>query len=76
MYSEIDIYPRPPTTKVLVATAITVDLLGLPFDIARAQYAQAVQLGLLKRSMLASRNFAQTLGAWERLALGPWARRV
>lgn len=68
----------PPTlTKgVLDATGLAMDVLGLPFDMARAQYARAVQLGLLQRSMLASRNFARALSAVERLALGPWARHV
>ncbi|MES2582884.1 MAG: hypothetical protein V4627_09230 [Pseudomonadota bacterium] len=69
--------PLPPLApNVLVATGIAMDVLGLPFDIARAQYARAVQLGLVERSMLASSNFARTLGALEQLALGPWARRV
>jgi hypothetical protein len=52
------------------------DVLGLPFDIARAQYARAVQIGLIERSMLASREFSRTVGAWEQLTLGPWARHV
>lgn len=74
--------PNEPTTSLPLATdlsiaaSIAVNVMGLPFDIARAQYARAVQLGLLERSMLASRDFARTLGALEQLALGPWARRV
>ncbi len=68
--------PTPITPDVWVATGIAMDVLGLPFDIARAQYARAVQLGLVERSMLASRDFARTLGAVEQLALGPWARHV
>lgn len=63
-------------SSVLDATGIAINLLGLPFDVARAQYACAVQLGLLERSMLASRNFTRALTAMERLALGPWARHV
>ena len=58
------------------ATGIAMNVLGLPFDVARAQYACAVQLGLVERSMLASRNFTRALSAMERLALGPWARHV
>lgn len=61
---------------VFAATGLAMNVLGLPFDIARAQYARAVQLGLLERSMLASRDFSRTLSAIERLALGPWARHV
>ena len=72
-----DVTPPPPLAKdVFDATGITMDVLGLPFDVARAQYARAVQLGWVERSMLASRNFACTLSAMERLALGPWARHV
>jgi len=52
------------------------DVMGLPFDIARAQYARAVQLGLIERSMLASRDFSRVLGSLERMTLGPWARHV
>jgi hypothetical protein len=52
------------------------DVLGLPFDVARAQYARAVQLGLIERSMLASRDFSRALGSLEKLTLGPWARHV
>jgi hypothetical protein len=58
------------------ATGLAMDILGLPFDMARAQYARAVQVGLIERSMLASRDFSRTLAAMEQLALGPWARHV
>ncbi len=74
---EVPPRPSPPlASDVCVATGIAMDVLGLPFDVARAQYAAAVQWGLVERSMLASRNFAHALGALEQLALGPWARRV
>ncbi len=58
------------------ATGLAMDILGLPFDVVRAQYARAVQVGLIERSMLASRDFSRTLAAMEQLALGPWARHV
>lgn len=58
------------------ATGIAMDIFGLPFDMARAQYARAVQVGLIERSMLASRDFSRTLSSMEQLTLGPWARRV
>lgn len=51
------------------------DLLALPFDMAREQYAKSVRAGLLERSLLASAKFEQTLGAWERWSLGVMARR-
>lgn len=61
---------------VFEATGVAMDVMGLPFDIARAQYARAVQLGLIERSMLASRDFSRVLGSLERMTLGPWARHV
>jgi len=61
---------------VLDVTGVAMDVLGLPFDVARAQYARAVQVGLIERSMLASRNFSRALSSLEQLALGPWARHV
>jgi hypothetical protein len=50
--------------------------LALPFDMARAQYANAVRGGLIRPSKLASRDFEQLVGSMERLTLGPLARRV
>jgi hypothetical protein len=52
------------------------DVMALPFDIARDQYASAVRAGLIERSMLASAQFGQTLNVLERLTLGPWARSL
>jgi hypothetical protein len=49
---------------------------GLPFDLAREQYAKAVQFGFVQRSMLASAKFAQQIDLLEKMTLGPWARRV
>lgn len=51
-------------------------LLALPFDMARALYAAAVQVGSIERSMLAWAKFERTLDALEKQTLGPWARRV
>ncbi len=51
-------------------------LMSLPFDNARAQYAQAVRAGLLARSLLASARFERSVDTLERLAYGPFARRV
>ena len=51
-------------------------ILGLPFDLARANYANAVRMGLIKQSLLNSARFEQQLGIVERMTLGPWARRV
>ncbi len=58
------------------AAATGLGWLRLPFDTTRAQYARAVQSGLVERSMLASRDFEGWLGALEQVTLGPLARRV
>jgi hypothetical protein len=61
---------------VCEVTGLAMEVLGLPFDVARAQYARAVQVGLIERSMLASRDFSRSVGVMEKLTLGPWARHV
>ena len=64
-------------TKTTASFSRTTALLhGLPFDIAREQYAKAVQFGLIQRSMLASAKFGQQIDLLEKMLLGPWARRV
>jgi hypothetical protein len=61
------------TTTLGQTTAL---ILGLPFDLARANYARAVRLGLLENSLLKSARFSRELSEIERLSLGLWARRV
>lgn len=56
--------------------AARTSVFALPFDALRAHYANAVQAGLVERSMLASREFERTLASMEQWALGPFARRV
>lgn len=51
-------------------------VLRAPFDLLRVQHAQAVQAGLLKPSILESREFERGVHALESLCLGPLARRV
>ena len=51
-------------------------LAALPFDALRFVHASAVQAGLLRRSMLASRNVEIQLDALEKMLLGPFARTV
>ncbi len=51
-------------------------MLGLPFDLAREQYARAVRIGFIEQSMLANAKFEQSIATLERLTLGPWARQV
>lgn len=67
--------------KNLNATATsfnrTLELLkGLPFDMARENYAKAVQVGLIKRSLLHWAKFERHIDLLEKMTLGPWARRV
>ena len=71
------VWPAPDVgQRVREVTGIAMDFFGLPFDVARAQYARAVEVGLLQRSMLASRDFSRAVSACEQLTLGPWARHV
>lgn len=51
-------------------------MLSLPFDLAREQYANAVRVGLIEQSLLASAKFERMICALESATLGPWARRV
>jgi hypothetical protein len=50
--------------------------LHLPFDVMRAQHAQAIQSGLMANSILESRDFEHRVDALEHLCLGPFARHV
>jgi hypothetical protein len=43
---------------------------------AREQYAKAVQVGLIERSMLRWARFERQMDLLEKMTLGPWARRV
>jgi hypothetical protein len=54
---------------------VSSDVLALPFDMAREQYAKSVRAGLVERSMIASAKFEQALSALERFTLGGMARR-
>lgn len=54
----------------------SMQLFGLPFDIARHQYAYAQQVGLIAPSIVAGAKFGRAVGALETLTLGPWARQV
>ena len=51
------------------------DMLALPFDVAREQYAKSVRAGLVERSLIASARFEHAISALERLTLGCMARR-
>lgn len=64
-----------PIASAAELTRVGSDALALPFDIARAQYARAVQVGLIERSLLNSARFGQALNALEGLVLGPLSRR-
>lgn len=66
--------PNPSVTQAMTKASQT--LMGLPFDLMRAQYAAAARAGLVQRSMLASSRFDHALTALERLSYGPFARSV
>lgn len=60
----------------LPGLALLVDALHLPFDVMRAQHAEAIHAGLMANSILESRDFERTVDALEHIALGPFARNV
>jgi hypothetical protein len=62
------------TTEALGKTTSLV--LSQPFDLARAQYAIGVRLGLFENSLLACARFGRYISSLEKMALGPWARQV
>lgn len=69
-------YPQNPgKTEASFGRTLTL-LQGLPFDIARAQYAAGVQVGLIERSLLGWAKFERQINLLEKLTLGPWARSV
>lgn len=49
-------------------------MLGLPFDMAREHYSNAVRAGWVEKSLIASARFERALSALETCVLGPWAR--
>lgn len=69
-------YPSSFPQATCDAGRTTTLMLGLPFDVAREQYANAIRFGFIKQSMLANAKFARTLQTLEQATLGPWARRV
>jgi hypothetical protein len=67
------------TTSVPEAMAemarVGTEVLALPFDMAREQYAKSVRAGLVERSMIASARFEHAISALEQFTLGHLARR-
>lgn len=73
----LDLIRRPCPSAACFPVMETSSLgLGLPFDMARQQYANAVQMGIIESSMIESAKFARTLAILEKITLGPWARHV
>ena len=72
MFAAVD-YSRVPTV-LKEFTRVGSDVMALPFDMARAQYAQSVRAGLVERSMIASARFEHVISALERFMLGGMAR--
>ena len=64
-------------TQLAEALGKTTSLvLGQPFDAARAFYAMAARVGLIENSLLRSARFGHYIHSLEKMALGPWARRI
>jgi hypothetical protein len=51
------------------------EVLALPFDMAREQYAKSVRAGWVERSLIASARFEHAVSALEQFTLGCLARR-
>jgi hypothetical protein len=68
--------PDPYDAGMTAAWQVAKAFVGLPFDALREQRANAVRAGLVRNSMLASRDFEHALAALERMTLGPLARSV
>lgn len=54
----------------------TTPVWSLPFDAARQAYTEAVKVGLLPKSMIATSDFHRSVDSWEKISLGPIARSV
>ncbi|MGA8009444.1 MAG: hypothetical protein WCA24_08660 [Thiomonas sp.] len=54
---------------------MTKDLLRMPFDVMREQYASAVRAGVIERSLLGAARFERKVASLEQTVLGSWARR-
>lgn len=67
--------PEPGETAASLGRTLTF-LQGLPFDLARAQYAAGVRVGLIEQSLLGWAKFERQIHLLEKLTLGPWARSV
>lgn len=67
--------PTPAETAASFGRTLTL-LQGLPFDLARAQYAAGVRVGLIEQSLLGWAKFERQVNLLEKLTLGPWARSV
>jgi hypothetical protein len=67
--------PTPGETAVSFGRTLTL-LQSLPFDLARAQYAAGVRVGLIEQSLLGWAKFERQVNLLEKLTLGPWARSV
>jgi hypothetical protein len=64
-----------PAGDALVPLGEGVAWLAAPFDALRFQYASAVMVGVVQRSLLASGKLERALDTLEKLMLGPLARQ-
>jgi hypothetical protein len=64
---------RPLSTNALQLIS---SAMQMPFDLMRAQHAQAVLAGLMANSILESGDFENRVDALEHICLGPFARQT
>lgn len=64
-----------PTSDLAPYVRVTKDLLRMPFDVMREQYASAVRAGVIERSLLGAARFERKVASLEQTVLGSWARR-
>lgn len=62
------------STAMAEMARVSSEVLALPFDMAREQYAKSVRAGLVERSIIASARFEHAISALERFTLGCMAR--
>lgn len=69
---------KPASIEAAVASAVSVakHALQWPFDTMREHHANAVRVGLIERSLIASARFERKLAVLEQSVLGACARRV
>lgn len=72
MHTDVDT-PTPLHSILRAIARAQRNVLAIPFDLARDNYARSVRAGLIERSLLGSARFTRAVNAAEQMALGPWS---